>query len=227
MMASHSSADMLTSMRSRRMPALLTRTWRSPKVVDRLVDHALCAVPVRDVVEVGDGLTAGRRDLVHHLLGGRGVRAAAVGRAAEVVHHHLGAFGGEEQGVLAADAPSGSGDDRHAASSAHSCLCHLSCERVGRTTRCAAAPPACRAAPDVLQTDVSELGIRTGSHHGDRRRRNGSRRNGSAGGNEITQATEDGNEEAPVFRGDLKGTEDLFDLADPQPKYPRSSTWVA
>ncbi len=32
MTASHSSADMFTSMRSRRMPALLTRTWRSPKV---------------------------------------------------------------------------------------------------------------------------------------------------------------------------------------------------
>ncbi len=35
----------------------------------------------------------------------------------------------------------------------------------------------------------------------------------------MTQATEDGNEEAPAFRGDLEGMEDLFDLADPQPKY--------
>ncbi len=35
----------------------------------------------------------------------------------------------------------------------------------------------------------------------------------------MTQATEDGNEDAPAFRGDLEGMEDLFDLADPQPKY--------
>jgi cytochrome P450 len=35
----------------------------------------------------------------------------------------------------------------------------------------------------------------------------------------MTQATEDGNEAAPAFRGDLEGMDDLFDLADPQPKY--------
>ena len=34
----------------------------------------------------------------------------------------------------------------------------------------------------------------------------------------MAQATEDGNE-APAFRGDLEGMDDLFDLADPQPKY--------
>ena len=34
----------------------------------------------------------------------------------------------------------------------------------------------------------------------------------------MTQATEDGNE-APAFRGDVEGMDDLFDLADPQPKY--------
>ena len=32
MMASHSSSDMLVNIRSRRIPALLISTWKSPKV---------------------------------------------------------------------------------------------------------------------------------------------------------------------------------------------------
>ena len=47
--------------------------------VDRGVDHALGAVPVGDVVAVGDGLAAGGGDLVDHLRGRRRVGAAAVG----------------------------------------------------------------------------------------------------------------------------------------------------
>ena len=82
--------------------------------LDRLVDEPLRTVPVRDAVDVGDGLAAHRDDLVGHLLGGRAVGALAVGVPAEVVDDHLGALGGEEQRVLAAEPASGPGDDRHA-----------------------------------------------------------------------------------------------------------------
>ena len=61
MTASHSSSVMLASTRSRRMPALLTTTWRSPNVSIGGVDQALGALPVGDVVAVGDGLAAHRR----------------------------------------------------------------------------------------------------------------------------------------------------------------------
>ena len=44
---------------------------------------------------------------------GSGVDAGAVVRAAQVVDHHLGALGGEQQRVLAPETPTGTGDDRH------------------------------------------------------------------------------------------------------------------
>jgi hypothetical protein len=55
--------------------------------------------------------SAGRGDLVGHLLGRGAVAAGAVDRTAQVVDHHLGPFGGEEEGVLTADAATGPGDD--------------------------------------------------------------------------------------------------------------------
>ena len=104
MTASHSSSVMLARTRSRRMPALLTSTWTSPKVSMAVLDQALRAFPVGHAVAVGDGLAAGGHDLVDDLLGGAGVGADAVGGPAEVVHDHLGAVLGEHQGVLPADA---------------------------------------------------------------------------------------------------------------------------
>ena len=83
---------------------MLTRTCRSPKVVDGRVDQPLAALPVGDVVVVGHGLAAGGRDLVDHLLGRRAVVTGAVDGASQVVDHDLGPLGGEQQGVLAADA---------------------------------------------------------------------------------------------------------------------------
>ena len=81
----------------------------------RRVDQALGGVEVGDVVVVGDGLAAGRLDLGHDLLGRRGVGAGALGRSAEVVHHDLGALGGEQERVLPPDPPPCSGDDGHPA----------------------------------------------------------------------------------------------------------------
>jgi hypothetical protein len=93
--------------------------------VDRRLDEALCRVPVGDVVVARDGLAAGPDDAVDDLLCGRGVLAAAVERAADVVDDDTGALAGELQGVLGADAAAGAGDDddatrtdaRHAAPS--------------------------------------------------------------------------------------------------------------
>src|SRR4029077_21153287 len=66
---------------------------------------------ISDAVAVGHRLAAGRRDLVADLLGRRGAAAAlAVDGAAQVVHHHPGAFPGGQQRHLAADAAAGTGD---------------------------------------------------------------------------------------------------------------------
>ena len=62
--ASHSASSMLKSMRSRRIPALLTSDVERAERVDRAVDEPLRAVPVGDVVGVGDRLAAGGDDLV-------------------------------------------------------------------------------------------------------------------------------------------------------------------
>jgi hypothetical protein len=81
--------------------------------LDGGVDEPLCALPGRHAVAVGERLASHAVDLVDHLLCRRDVAAGAVGRAAEVVDDHLGALGGEEDGVLAPDPPPGPGDDRH------------------------------------------------------------------------------------------------------------------
>ena len=72
------------------------------------------ALPLRDVVVVGDGLAAHRLDLGDDLFGRRRGVTRTVQRAAEVVHDDLGALVGEEQRVLAPDAATGSGDDCYA-----------------------------------------------------------------------------------------------------------------
>ena len=61
MTASHSSSPQDTNMRSRRNPALLTTTSSRPNVSTAVRDEALGAVPVGDVVAVGDRLAAASR----------------------------------------------------------------------------------------------------------------------------------------------------------------------
>ena len=68
---------------------------------------------VFDRVVVGDGLTAGGLDLLHHLVR-RGAALAATGRGAtQVVDHHLRAAAGQQQGVCASQAVAGAGDEGH------------------------------------------------------------------------------------------------------------------
>ena len=132
MTASHSSADMLTSMRSRRIPALLTRMWRSPKVVTAwsIMRLAPSQSATSSKLATADPPAA----VISSTTCWAGEVSAPVpsGFPAEVVHHHLGTLGGEEQRVLPADSPSCSGDDRHSAFQFASLFCLLSGERLGR-----------------------------------------------------------------------------------------------
>ena len=114
MTASHSASVMLASIRSRRMPALLTRTSRPPKVSIACCTSRSAPSQSRDVVAVGDGLAAHGLDLGDDVVrrAGRSVPAPSM-LAAEVVDDDLGAVGGEHQRVLAADAAAGAGDDAH------------------------------------------------------------------------------------------------------------------
>ena len=79
------------------------------------VDQPLGALPGRDVVAVGDGLTAHAGDLRHDLLGRAEVATRPVDVAAEVVDDDLRALPGQAQRVLAADAAPRAGDDGHPA----------------------------------------------------------------------------------------------------------------
>ena len=116
MTASNSSSLVLANIRSRTMPALLTRTSSPPKVSTAVWISACGLRPVGDVGAVGDGFAAGGGDLVDDALRGA---AAAGGRAVEadtdVVDHDARALGGERQRVRAADAAARARDDDHAA----------------------------------------------------------------------------------------------------------------
>ena len=129
MTASHSSSVIENSIRSRRMPALLTSTSRPPNVSTASCTIAVGVGERTDVADVGDGLAAGGGDLVDDLLRRTDVAAGAVAAAAEVVDHDLGTLVGQHQGVLTADAAPGSGHD------AHSSFTHLVCHERDCTRR--------------------------------------------------------------------------------------------
>ena len=116
MTASHSSSVALTSIRSRRKPALLTSTSRPPKVSIAWLHHRRGLLEVGDVGAVGDRLAAHRLDLGHDLARpGPSQAPSPAPRRAEVVDDDLGALAGELERVLAAQAAAGAGDDRDAA----------------------------------------------------------------------------------------------------------------
>ena len=77
----------------------------------RVLTILLAGIASATRLEVGDRRAAALLDLLDHFLGGRGARSGAVGGAAGIVDHDLGAFGGAEQRDLAADAAAGAGDD--------------------------------------------------------------------------------------------------------------------
>ncbi len=77
------------------------------------VDQILGTLGRSDVIAVGQRLPAECPDLVHDLLSGAPIIARPVDGSPEVVHDHLGAFGGEQKGVLTTQAAAGTRDDRH------------------------------------------------------------------------------------------------------------------
>ena len=79
--------------------------------VDGRLDQALGAIPVGDIVAIGDGRATPRPDQVDHLAGRAARRTGAVELGADVVDHDHRALVGELQGVAPADAPAGAGDD--------------------------------------------------------------------------------------------------------------------
>ena len=83
------------------------------KGLDGGVDHALAALPVRDVVGVGHRLATHGFDLVNDLLRRSGVGPAAIDVAAEVVDHDLGPFRGQQQCMLSTDTAPRAGDDHN------------------------------------------------------------------------------------------------------------------
>ena len=71
-----------------------------------LLGQGNAAVGGRHAVIVGDRGSPGSGDLVHHLIGGLGQ---------DVVDHHLGTPGGQQQGVSPAQALARAGDNRRPA----------------------------------------------------------------------------------------------------------------
>ena len=103
MTASHSSSVMLAMHAVAQDAGVVDQHVEVAERVDRRLDQALGALEVGDALAVGDGLAAGGDDLVDDLLRRRGVGAAAVHVAAEVVDHDLGPVAGQRQGVLPPD----------------------------------------------------------------------------------------------------------------------------
>ncbi len=94
---------MLWKVLSRRTPALFTTMSTVPKASTAVFTMLAARRGLGDGIVVGDGLAAGRLDLVDHLVG-RGVTAAlAVDRATRIVHDHLGATAGQQERMRAAE----------------------------------------------------------------------------------------------------------------------------
>ena len=112
MTASHSASVMLVSMRSRRMPALLTRTSRPPKV--STADWIRRSAPSQSLMSSPLATASPPMATISSTTSWAGPLSLPSPSivAAEVVDDDLGAVVGEQQRVLAADAPTRPGDDR-------------------------------------------------------------------------------------------------------------------
>ncbi|MCY1175405.1 hypothetical protein D9M73_156410 [compost metagenome] len=99
---------------------------QDPGIVDHHVDATEDVqgvldqfVTVSDRVVVGFGNAAGLANLRDHAVGGRGIGAFALGRAAKIVDQHPGALFGEQQCMRPSQADTGSGDDHDFIFEAH------------------------------------------------------------------------------------------------------------
>ena len=118
---------MLVSMRSRRMPALFTSTCRSPNVSMAVL--IIRWAPSQSATSSPLAMASPPAARISSTTSWAGPASAPEPSrvAAQVVHHDLGALGGEQEGVLAADPAPRSGDDRHPS---------VQCAHVGSSSSC-------------------------------------------------------------------------------------------
>ena len=118
--ASHSASDIEKIIRSRRMPALFTRTSRRPNV--STASATSCPAASKSVMSAPLTMASPPFASISATtsFAGPEVGAGAVRAAAEVVHHDLGPLRRQHQRVLTPDAAPRPGHDRHP-SSAQSC----------------------------------------------------------------------------------------------------------
>ena len=102
MTSSQSSSDRLMNIRFAQDAGVIDQHMHLAERGQRCLDDAAGRFDARDVVAVGQTLTAGRLDFGHHGLGGF---------AADVIDHDVGALGCEGQRVGAAKAAAGAGND--------------------------------------------------------------------------------------------------------------------
>ena len=95
-------------------PGIVDQDVEATELVDCLRDQAARALPVADVVGVGDRHSARGADLGRDLGCRTGIGAGSVGAAPEVVDDDRRAFGSQQQRMLTPDAAPRSGDDRDA-----------------------------------------------------------------------------------------------------------------
>ncbi|CAB4567143.1 unannotated protein [freshwater metagenome] len=81
------------------------------KRVDGALHKAASAVPIGNVIAVCDGLATIGTNEINDFLGWAHVVAVALQRCADIVHHNLGAFGGECECMFTAKATTSTGDD--------------------------------------------------------------------------------------------------------------------
>ena len=115
---------MLTSMRSRRMPAFSTTASSLPKA--ETAWSIMRLAPFQSETSSPLATASPPLALISFTTcwAGPDIVALAGAVAAQVVHHHLGAMLGQHQAMLAADAARAAGHDRHP-SFAQSCHCSL------------------------------------------------------------------------------------------------------
>ena len=119
MTASKSSSLIFTSVRSRTMPALLTRMSMEPKT--SVAVATMRSAPSKSVTDSCDGTALPAESLDLRADAARRIVAGVVAPQAhaEVVDHDRGTLAGQFEGELPADAPTRSGDDGDAVLQQH------------------------------------------------------------------------------------------------------------
>jgi hypothetical protein len=92
-------------------PGVVHHHVKIAKRSNRSIDDALGGVPIGDVLVIGDRVAACRLDLGNHCVCRAGIAPFAVQRGADVVDHHVRAFGAESQRIGPAQPARRAGDD--------------------------------------------------------------------------------------------------------------------